>query len=129
MQCLINAERSRQGVRGLRDSPVLDRAARLKAQAIARCRAFSHTPCGRAFTGVYVAAGYPVSKRTVGENLEWGTGYRGAPAFVFKSWLGSPEHRHNMLDPRFREVGLCALGVRKFLGQSNVTLWVAAFGG
>jgi uncharacterized protein YkwD len=129
MQCLIDVARVQNRVGRLRHSRVLDRAARLKAQAIRRCRAFSHTPCGRRFTAVYVTAGYPVSRRTVGENLEWGTGAQGSAAFVLRAWLASPEHRRNLLDPRFRELGLCALQLPRFLGRPNVTLWVASFGG
>ena len=129
MQCLIDVARAQNRLRGLRHSRVLDRAARLKADAIRRCRAFSHTPCGRRFTAVYVAAGYPVSSRTIGENLEWGMGPQASAPFVLRAWLASPPHRRNLLDPRFRELGLCALQLPRFLGRANVTIWVASFGG
>jgi uncharacterized protein YkwD len=129
MRCLINDMRVQDGMRRLKASAALTRAATLKAQDIKRCRAFSHTPCGRRFTTVYVDAGYPVDQRVIAENLAWGTGAAGAPGYTFRAWLRSPPHRRNVLDPRFRELGVHALGLSRFLGYRNVTLWVASFGG
>ena len=47
----------------------------------------------------------------IGENLAWGTGALATPREIVLSWMGSPGHRRNVLDRRFREVGLgIALG-------------------
>jgi uncharacterized protein YkwD len=129
MRCLINEVRAQDGLRRLKASAALTRAAALKTQAIKRCRAFSHTPCGRRFTTVFVEAGYPVDQRVIAENLAWGTGAAGAPGYTLRAWLRSPPHRRNLLDPRFRELGVHALALSRFLGYRHVTLWVASFGG
>ena len=70
--CLVNEARAAQGLPALRESRRLDRASRLRALAIRRCGQFSHTACGEPFRGVFARAGY--RRRTIGENLAWGTG-------------------------------------------------------
>jgi uncharacterized protein YkwD len=48
-----------------------------------------------------------VAKRWwVGENIAWGSGQYSTPAFITNAWMNSPEHRTNILDPQFREIGL-----------------------
>ncbi len=42
----------------------------------------------------------------VGENLAWGSGSRSTPRRIVKAWMGSPGHRHNILNARFREIGI-----------------------
>ena len=44
----------------------------------------------------------------MGENLVWGSPDVGA-ARALRLWLGSPLHRANLLNPRWREVGLAAV--------------------
>jgi uncharacterized protein YkwD len=40
----------------------------------------------------------------VGENIAWGSGWRGRPKAIVRAW--SPDHRANLLDPRFQHVGV-----------------------
>ena len=42
----------------------------------------------------------------VGENLAWGSGSRSTPRETVVGWMNSPGHRHNMLNSRFREIGI-----------------------
>jgi uncharacterized protein YkwD len=42
----------------------------------------------------------------VGENLAWGSGALATPAAVITGWMTSPPHRANVLDRRFRHLGL-----------------------
>ena len=44
---------------------------------------------------------------SVGENLFWSSGSTSASAAV-RAWMASPEHRANILDPIWREVGIAA---------------------
>ncbi len=42
----------------------------------------------------------------VGENLAWGTGSRSTPREAMVGWMNSPGHARNLLNTRFREVGI-----------------------
>jgi uncharacterized protein YkwD len=100
----------------------------LQAAAIRRCNDFSHTPCGRPFGSAYDAAGYSVATHDVAENIAWGTGSLGTAEATLRAWLGSPEHRRNMLDGTWRKLGVAVLAAPRFAGARGVTLWVAEFG-
>ena len=128
MGCLLNEARRQRGLRALRRSSLLDRAAQMRAAAIRRCNDFSHTPCGRSFSSVYNAAGYSVATHSVAENLAWGTGSLGTAAATLRAWLASPDHRRNMLDGTWRKFGVAVLAAPRFAGARGVTLWVAEFG-
>ena len=43
---------------------------------------------------------------TVGENLAWGSGKRSTPREIVAAWMNSPGHRANILQRRFREIGI-----------------------
>jgi uncharacterized protein YkwD len=43
---------------------------------------------------------------TVGENLAWGAGNRAAPRAIVSAWTQSAGHRRNILQPRFRLIGI-----------------------
>jgi uncharacterized protein YkwD len=43
---------------------------------------------------------------TVGENLAWGSGGRSTPREIVAAWMASPGHRANILQRRFREIGI-----------------------
>jgi uncharacterized protein YkwD len=128
MRCLLNDARRQHGLRPLRHSRALDRAAELRAAAIRRCQDFSHTPCGRSFGSVYAASGYSLATHSVAENLAWGSGPLGSAADTLNSWLSSSEHRHNLFGRSWRKLGVAALPASHFGGAQNVTLWVAEFG-
>src|SRR5436309_184750 len=42
----------------------------------------------------------------MGENLAWGSGPYARATMVVREWLGSPEHRANLLDRRFVRIGV-----------------------
>ena len=45
---------------------------------------------------------------SVGENLFWGSGGVDATTSV-QAWMASPEHRANILDPAWRQIGIAAV--------------------
>jgi uncharacterized protein YkwD len=45
---------------------------------------------------------------SVGENLFWSSGSVDATAGL-KAWMASPEHRANILDPAWRQIGIAAV--------------------
>jgi uncharacterized protein YkwD len=126
MSCLVNSLRSEHGLRPLRNSSRLGRAAELKAAAIVRCGHLSHTPCGRSFASTFHAAGYAVGNWAAGENLAWGAGARGSVAQVFARLLDSAPHRANFLG-RWKDMGV-ALRRGPLFGYPSASLWVINFG-
>lgn len=128
LRCLINGVRAERGLAPVRASQVLTRSARLRGNAIARCRHFSHTPCGQRFATVFRQAGYARGRYTVGENLAWGTGAYGSPEQTVTRWLASPGHRAVLLSPRWRELGAFVLGADNLFAPGQNRVWVAQFG-
>ena len=42
----------------------------------------------------------------IGENLAWGSGSRGTPRAIVRTWMHSARHRRSILSRRFRDVGI-----------------------
>ncbi len=125
MSCGVNVVRRSFGLTALQESPRLDRSSLLKASAVRRC-GFSHTPCGMAFTQTFSRAGY-LPARSIAENLAWGQRERGSPLRTLGAWLASPQHRANLLAPRWQDLGL-AVQRGSMFGRSGVSLWVLQLG-
>lgn len=98
---LVNQERKKHGLRPLLPSGQLVLSAR--AWAFVQKRndgALSHGSFARrALRFPFVVAGRPKSRRTVGENLAFGTGPFSTPREIVKDWMHSPGHRANILRP------------------------------
>ena len=107
--CLLNLERASHGLRRVRLNRKLSKAARRHAEDMVRHRYFAHdSRSGADFVSRIRRAGYLRKARywTVGENLAWGDGNRATPASIVDAWMNSPEHRANILDPAFRDIGV-----------------------
>ena len=107
----INSFRAAHGLTRLRISGRLTAAAGAHSAQMARLGYFSHDSAnGQSFAQrlarVYPSRGFRVW--TVGENLVWGGPDIGA-ARAFPLRLASPPHRANLLNPRWREIGLGAV--------------------
>jgi len=107
----INSFRVAHGLTRLRISGGLTAAAGAHSAQMARLGYFSHDSAnGQSFAQrlarVYPSRGFRVW--TVGENLVWGGPDIGA-ARAFRLWLSSAPHRANLLNPRWREIGLGAV--------------------
>jgi uncharacterized protein YkwD len=90
-------------------NPKLARAAREFAQYVARTGKFSHTADGRSPWDRTAAQGY--EDCIIAENIAWelnpaGFTTRGLAEALMKGWEESPEHRKNLLDPDFIELGV-----------------------
>jgi uncharacterized protein YkwD len=129
MRCLVNYARTEAGLSALSSSTLLREAAMLRAHGDVRCDQFSHTPCGTAFTATFRRSGYllHVSQFVVGENLAY-SAETATPRSIMLRWLRSPDHRANILDPRFSQMGLILFRVPRFGGYRDVALWVNDFG-
>ncbi len=108
---LVNLERARAGCRPVTADTRLAAAARGHSADMARRDFFDHTnPDGLDPGRRITVAGYRWS--TYGENIA--VGYPDARA-VMKGWMNSTGHRHNILDCRFRNLGVgLAYNVRHY---------------
>jgi uncharacterized protein YkwD len=107
--CLVNRERTRRGMRALRTNKRLSRAAVAHTRDMIDQRYFEHVaPTGQNVVDRLLSTGYlgRVSRWLVGENLAWGIGSHSSPHQIVVSWMNSPGHRRNMLNRRFREIGI-----------------------
>ncbi len=107
--CLLNRKRAAHGKRDLRHNRRLARAARRHAGDMVRRDYFAHTaPGGVSFVDRIMREDYvkPSQGWTLGENLAWGSYRLATPKSIVRSWMHSPGHRANILDGRFKEIGI-----------------------
>ncbi len=100
----INTERARRGLRVLRPSRKLSRAAdRHTADMLRRGRLDHDSRDGTPFSSRLRAV---VSFARLGEVLAWTPHGSTGARTVVKLWLASPAHRGQILDRRFRRIGV-----------------------
>src|SRR5687767_14857237 len=106
IRCLINEERGNSLGRDGR----LQKAAQYHSRYMLNHTCFSHRCSGekdllgrlRKFN--YIVGG--LSFWSYGENLAWGLRNDGTPRNMVQAWMHSPGHRANILNRRFREIGV-----------------------
>jgi uncharacterized protein YkwD len=107
--CLLNDARAQRGMRALRLNRRLSGAADNHSQDMVRKNYFAHNSLsGASFVDRIRRSGYLRGARSwsVAENLAWGTGSRATPTQILRAWMESPGHKANILDRRYREVGI-----------------------
>jgi uncharacterized protein YkwD len=107
--CLLNHARGRHGLARLHLSKRLGHAARNHSADMARRGYFSHdSRSGASFLDRIRRAGYlsRAHQWAVGENIAWGTGVLATPRSIVRAWMNSRGHRANILNRRFREIGV-----------------------
>lgn len=125
--CLINHSRTIRGLPRLRINDRLSKAAMWHTHDMVRRNYFAHvSQRGRDVVDRLYGTGYLGGRFswTVGENLAWGSGWRGTPREIVRAWMNSPSHRRNMLDSRFREIGIGVIAggpVRTSLAAATYT--------
>lgn len=118
---LVNRERARARCRPLVVDSRLVRAARGHSLDMARRNYFAHTtPAGVTFSTRITRAGYRWSR--AGENIAGG---QRTAADVMRAWMRSPGHRANILNCRFRHIGV---GVAVSARSRYSPLWTQNFG-
>lgn len=117
-----NAQRKKAGAPPLRANSLLDKAAQRHAEDMLARGYFAHeSPQKKTVRERAREAGY--DWRTVGENIAEG---QFTVDEVMRTWMNSPGHRRNILDPDFKELGVgLALGRS---GSGYRVLWAQAFG-
>ena len=99
---LVNAERSRAGLRPLTENWEISRVARIKSQDFIDRNYFAHnSPTYGTPFQMLRAFGIPFT--AAGENIARG---QRSPEEVMRSWMNSPGHRANILDSSFNQIGV-----------------------
>ena len=123
--CLINRERTKRGLRKLRHNSKLGLAATRHSQDMARRRYFSHDSLGgRDMVDRIKGTNYVRASQAwaLAENIGYGTGGSSTPRTMVRMWMDSPGHRANILNRRFREIGIgVARGAPSGNGGSGAT--------
>jgi uncharacterized protein YkwD len=116
--CLVNRERAGHGERPLRPNRRLRIAAQGHSASMAAAGYFNHIgPGGQTPLSRVRASGYLRGARRwrLGENIAWGTLWLAAPRAIVATWMASPGHRANILNPSFRDT---AIGVAPGIAYS-----------
>jgi uncharacterized protein YkwD len=102
--CLLNAERAARGLGPLGASSKLARAAQGHAADMVDRGYFAHGNFGARIA----RSGWGRHRRTytIGENLGYGSGDGATPRSIVEAWMDSPGHRANILQRRFRAIGI-----------------------
>ncbi|HVX57940.1 MAG TPA: CAP domain-containing protein [Candidatus Saccharimonadales bacterium] len=118
-----NAQRAKLGESALTVNAQLSAAAQAKADDMVRNNYWAHTsPAGRTPWSFITAAGYQY--QSAGENLAYG--FANANQSV-AGWMNSTEHRDNILNAAFRNVGFGVASSSDFVGQGPATVVVAEY--
>jgi uncharacterized protein YkwD len=129
----INAVRTRHGLRALPTSRQLAAAADEHTLDMGRRGYFRHTsfdgtPFWKRVQHFYPSEGYHAW--SAAENLLWATAGIGADQAV-RLWMTSPGHRANILNPRWREIGISSRSFAAAPGTfhgDDVTIITTDFG-
>jgi uncharacterized protein YkwD len=134
-RCLINQERTRLSRKPLAASPALAAPAQSYATQMVKQGFFDHvSPAGssllmRVKHSSYVSKRTPARSYKIGENIAWGLYELATPVQIIKSWLCSPGHRDNILDRRYRDIGVgVASGAPEDVGDALGGTYSAVFG-
>jgi len=118
-----NNQRSSNGVGSLALNSQLDQAAQAKANDMAARDYWSHnTPDGATPWSFMTSAGY--SYHTAGENLAYGFDTSDG---TITGWMNSPEHRANILNTSFVDVGFGIANSSNYQGSGPETIVVAMY--
>ena len=129
----INNVRQAHGLAALRLSVTLSAAAVQHSAEMGRDgyfahESFDHSAFWKRVQRYYPSTGY--RNWSVGENLLWSSPDVDPPRAV-TMWMNSPEHRANLLNPAWREIGLSGLHLDAApgaYGGQAVTILTADFG-
>lgn len=99
---LVNRERVNRGLNPMKLNSKLNKLAKIKSDDMYKNRYFSHNSPVHG-TPFDLMKKHKVDYMTAGENIAKG---QNTPEYVMKSWMNSPGHRKNILNPRFEEMGV-----------------------
>jgi uncharacterized protein YkwD len=129
----LNRIRAEHHLQPLTLSPSLSKAAMAHTQEMVAKGYFAHNSADGQPFWKRIETFYPQGKFgywSVGENLFWTSGTTTAAAGM-KAWMASPPHRHNILDPSWRQIGIATVSSNGAPGTYDglpVTLITTDFG-
>lgn len=119
---LTNKERTKLGLSPVTENAALDKAAALKAQNMFSENYWAHfAPSGKTPWDFILGAGYKFTY--AGENLA--KNFYKSDAVV-AAWMASPTHRDNLLNPKYKDIGIAV--AEGTLNGQQTTLVVQMFG-
>jgi uncharacterized protein YkwD len=124
--CLVNRERTANGLPPLADNPALDAAAaQHSAEMVTRDYLSHRSPSGTTVEARVLASGYARAgaRVSVGENVATAGGSLATPENVVHDWMSSPSHRANVLGRQFRASGV---GITPGMALSDTGGWAGA---
>lgn len=120
LENFANQTRQSMGLPALAENQKLGQAAQLKAENMVQNNYFSHTsPTGITPWHWFLQVGY--NYKYAGENLA--IGFFDSEE-VYKAWLNSAEHKANIINPNYKEIGTAVLGG---FGKNNAVVVVQEF--
>jgi uncharacterized protein YkwD len=123
---LHNETRADHGLEPLCINPVLTRAARSHSKEMVEKDYFSHYSYDGEGVGARLRRfGYDWS--VCGENIAGGYGEPGEANSIFEFWINSTHHRANILDGRFRQVGVGTY-TGSYKDMEGYTMYTVDFG-
>ena len=129
--CLLNEERTGRGLGKLRANRPLRLVATRYARTMAAQNFFAHvSPSGSTFVERIKRSSYlkGADGYDLGENLAWGGGPLSTPKRIVDSWMNSPGHRANILNGKFRHLGVGVVVGVPVAGSAAGATYVNEFG-
>jgi uncharacterized protein YkwD len=130
--CLLNAEREKVDEHSLVQDKRLQKAAQRHTDYMDASGCFDHECPGEVDLGRrlelvdYISGG--LTRWTYGENIAWGSAKLGTPKEIVRTWMNSPPHRANLLNPSFRDVGIGFRAGTPGNGRAQGGIYTADFG-
>lgn len=119
-----NSQRAANGVGNLSLNSQLSAAAQAKANDMAAKDYWSHvSPGGTTPAQVIANSGYAYT--SAGENLAYGFD---TTTDVINAWMNSPDHRANLLNGSFKDVGIGMANAANYQNSGPQTIVVAEYG-
>lgn len=109
VRCLVNKKRARRGLRAVRNSKQLAKAAERHSRYMRDNRCFAHRCNGgpdlatRLERSGYLPCGCTYS---YGEAISWSYGSSATPKRTVTAWMKSPSHKKILMHRKFREIGI-----------------------
>jgi uncharacterized protein YkwD len=123
---LHNETRADHGLEPLCINPVLTRAARSHSKEMVEKDYFSHYSYNGEGVGARLRR-FGYDRSVCGENIAGGYGEPGEANSIFELWINNAHHRANILDRRFRQVGVGTY-TGSYKGMEGYTMYTVDFG-
>jgi uncharacterized protein YkwD len=108
--CLLNEERAKRGLKALAANPQLEKAAQNYTRTMVSQGFFDHVSPGGSTLLSRVRRGtrylHGARRYSLGENIAWGSSTYATARATVQSWMESSGHRANILNRKFKHVGI-----------------------